>query len=327
LTDEVFAWMATLNEPVRARLLRLVEQQELNVGEISSVLQLPQSTTSRHLKALSDDAWLSSRREGTSRLYRLSSEQFCSKRSALWQLVRQSVAEVAERDAARLRQVLLQRQEQSQAFFAGAAGHWDRLRAELFGPELERRFLPALLPPDSVVLDLGCGTGRLSESLAPFARQVVAVDASQAMVDAAAKRLANCSNVSVLRAQANELPVPNASVDLALLVLVLHYVGSPRLALEEVARVLRPEGQLLLVDMQPHAQDEHPQAMGQLWHGFSRAEVEPWLSEAGFEPPHWHELPRDPAARGPGLFVCRARRDRQDHPSSKSPKPPQSHLE
>jgi ubiquinone/menaquinone biosynthesis C-methylase UbiE/DNA-binding transcriptional ArsR family regulator len=306
LTDEVFAWMADLNEPLRARLLRLVELQELNVGEISNVLQLPQSTTSRHLKLLSDDAWLTSRREGTSRLYRLAAEQFSKKRAELWGLVRESVAEHAERDSVRLRQVLLERQEQNQAFFAGAAGHWDRLRAELFGTELERRFLPALISADCRVLDLGCGTGRLSEAFAPFAQQVIAVDASAAMVEAAQLRLAAQQNTQVRRAQLHDLPLPAASIDLALIVLVLHYVSSPADALREVARVLAPGGKVLLVDLQPHAHDEYRTAMGQLWLGFPRAQLTSWLEAAGLCQLRYVELPPDPNARGPGLLVCMA---------------------
>src|SRR5262245_21260234 len=112
--------MACLNEPLRARLLGLVEQQELSVGELSSVLQLPQSTTSRHLKVLSDEAWLSSRRDGTSRLYRLRREQLSPQQAQLWELVKAGIAAHSARDSRRLQRVLVQRQADSQAFFAGA---------------------------------------------------------------------------------------------------------------------------------------------------------------------------------------------------------------
>jgi ubiquinone/menaquinone biosynthesis C-methylase UbiE/DNA-binding transcriptional ArsR family regulator len=305
LTDELFQWMACLNEPLRARLLGLVEQQELSVGELSSVLQLPQSTTSRHLKALSDDAWLSSRRDGTSRLYRLRAEQFSRKQAQLWALLKETIEPERARDARRLQRVLMQRQATSQAFFAGAASQWDRLRAELFGADLERRFLPALLPAETTVLDLGCGTGRLVETFAPFVRRVIGVDASSAMVEAARTRLAGLGNVELHQAQLQQLPLTERSVDVALVVLVLHYVASPAAALSEVARVLRPGGRLLLVDMQPHAQDEHPGQMGQLWSGFSRQQLAEWLAP-NFERVVYTELGPDPLAKGPALFVCNA---------------------
>jgi ubiquinone/menaquinone biosynthesis C-methylase UbiE/DNA-binding transcriptional ArsR family regulator len=298
--------MANLNEPVRARLLVLVESHELNVGEISSVLQLPQSTTSRHLKSLSDDEWLASRREGTSRLYRLASEHFCTKRKELWRLVKGSVAEQAARDEVRLRSVLLERQDQNQAFFAGAASHWDRLRAELFGADLERRFLGALLPRDTTVLDLGCGTGRLAQAISPFVERVVAIDSSLEMVQAAEARLALLPNVQVQRAQMHELPLADRSVDLVLLVLVLHYVSSPAVALQEAARVLRPGGKLLLVDMQPHSNDEYRTSMGQLWLGFAPAQLTTWLLEAGLVDVRVQDLATESNVKGPGLFVCQA---------------------
>lgn len=297
--------MACLNEPVRARLLGLVEQQELSVGELSSVLQLPQSTTSRHLKALSDEAWLDSRRDGTSRLYRLHSEQFSPKRSQLWSLLRDSIEPERARDARRLQRVLMQREAQSQEFFAGAASHWDRLRAELFGADLERRFLPALLPPTTTLLDLGCGTGRLAQSFAPYVKRVIGIDAASAMVEAARTRLADFDNVELHQAQLQQLPLAENSVDFALVVLVLHYVASPGLALAEVARVLGNGGRLLLVDMMPHAKDEHPSQMGQLWSGFSREQLSDWLNPH-FERVDFSELEPDPAAKGPALFVCSA---------------------
>jgi ubiquinone/menaquinone biosynthesis C-methylase UbiE len=305
LTDELFQWMACLNEPLRARLLGLVEQQELSVGELSSVLQLPQSTTSRHLKVLSDEAWLSSRRDGTSRLYRLCAEQFSPKQAQLWGLVKTSITSHSVRDSRRLQRVLVQRQAESQAFFASAAAHWDRLRSELFGADLERRFLPALLAPDCTVLDLGCGTGRLAAAFAPFVKRVIGIDASVAMVDAARTHLQDHDNVEVHQAELQQLPVADASVDLALVVLVLHYVASPAAALREVGRVLRPNGRVLLVDMQPHEKDEHPSQMGQLWSGFTREQLSDWMAP-NFQNVAYSELEPDPSAKGPALFVCSA---------------------
>jgi DNA-binding transcriptional ArsR family regulator len=61
--------MATLADPLRCRMLLVLERHDLTVSELCSVLQLPQSTVSRHLKTLSDAAWVGSRREGTSRYY------------------------------------------------------------------------------------------------------------------------------------------------------------------------------------------------------------------------------------------------------------------
>ena len=183
----IFDRMSALADATRSRLLLVLERQELTVGELCAVLQLPQSTVSRHLKTLVDEAWLASRAEGTSRRYRMLPERLDASARKLWGLVREQVAALptAEQDARRLRSVLAQRTTRSQEFFSSAAGQWDRLRAELFGQRADLLGLLGLLDARWTVGDLGCGTGQISESLAPFVERVVAVDASAAMLQAA----------------------------------------------------------------------------------------------------------------------------------------------
>ncbi len=301
----MFTWMSTVADPLRARLMRLVERQELSVGEIASVLQLPQSTTSRHLKALSDETWLSSRREGTSRLYRLVMDQLPPKKAQLWRLLREDTPEANE-DELRLAQVLRARQTRSQAFFAGAAQQWGRLRSELFGENLDRNLLPGLLDPTTIVADLGCGIGRLSELLSPFVRRVVAVDSSPAMISAARDRLGTLANVEFVTADLQNLPLADATADLAMLVLVLHYASSPRGVLAEAKRILKPGGRLVLVDMQPHTRDEYRAQMGHQWLGFDREQIREWISAVGLAHPRYTPLRPDPSAKGPPLFVASA---------------------
>src|SRR5688572_26000223 len=143
----VFDHMATLSDPLRCRLLLVLERHELTVGEMCAVLQLPQSTVSRHLKTLADEGWLASRAEGTSRRYRMVAERLEPSARRLWTLVREQVAAfpAAEQDAQRLRSVLAQRSTRSQEFFSTAAGQWDRLREELFGRRADLLGLLGLL--------------------------------------------------------------------------------------------------------------------------------------------------------------------------------------
>lgn len=285
--------------------MRLVEQQELNVGEIAAVLQLPQSTTSRHLKLLSDDGWLNSRREGTSRLYQLSMDRLPAKQAQLWTLMRESSPHT-ERDDERLEAVLIQRQTQSQAFFATAAGQWDRVRAEMFGQHIDQQVLTALLSPTQTVADLGCGTGRLGETLAPFIGRVIGVDASDAMIQAARERLGRFDNVELQRAQLDNLPIAAGIADVALMAFVLHYVSRPAAALKEARRILKPGGRLVIVDLQPHAREDYRNHMGHLWLGFSEAQLEEWLGQAGLDGLRYVALASDPASKGPPLFACNA---------------------
>ncbi|HEX7051751.1 MAG TPA: metalloregulator ArsR/SmtB family transcription factor, partial [Longimicrobiales bacterium] len=182
--DAVFGRLSTLADATRTRVLLLLERHELTVGELCDVLQLPQSTVSRHLKVLSDQGWVVARPEGTSRCYRVLLDRLDPSARRLWRVVREQTAGLAraEQDARRVPGVLARRRTKSQEFFSSVAGQWDRLRAELFGRRAELLGLLGLLDGEWTVGDLGCGTGQAAESLAPFVRRVVAVDDSEAML-------------------------------------------------------------------------------------------------------------------------------------------------
>jgi len=301
--------MSALSDATRGRLLRLLERHELTVAELCSVLQLPQSTTSRHLKVLGDEGWVVSRREGTAALYRMLLDDLPLASRKLWLLVREQLADTAaaEQDDRRIQQVLADRQSKSEAFFASEAGKWDHHRSELFGDRFDLQALPALLEPTWTVGDLGCGTGQIAEAVAPFVQSVVAVDSSSAMLKAARKRLGRFDNATVRRGDVVSLPIDDDELDAASLMLVLHHLNDPQTALTEAARVLRPGGRLLLVDMLPHDHHEYQQMMGHVWMGFDRAQLEPWLEAAGLEPLRFTPLPVDPKAKGPALFAAVAR--------------------
>jgi ArsR family transcriptional regulator len=226
----------------------------------------------------------------------------------LWTLVREQVAAIpaAEQDEQRLRSVLAQRSTRSQEFFSTAAGQWDRLREELFGRRADLLGLLGLLDPAWTVGDLGCGTGQVSESLAPFVGRVVAVDSSAAMLKAARTRLSAAENVDVRAGELEALPIDDGELDAALLFLVLHYVAEPAAALAEARRVLRPGGRLLVIDMAPHDRDEYRQTMGHVWLGFGAEQLEGWTRDTGFCGFRYVPLPADPAAKGPTLFAARA---------------------
>lgn len=304
----IFDRLSLLADATRARLLLALEEQELTVSELCSVLQLPQSTVSRHLKVLGDDGWVTSRREGTSRHYRATLDDLPEPARRLWQLTRGEVSRLlmVEEDARRLASVLAERRSRSQEFFSGAAGEWDRLRRDLFGERAELAPLLALLPEHWIVGDLGCGTGRTSEALAPFAERVVAVDDSAAMLEAARQRLERFPHVEVRRGRLEALPLEDQALDVAILSLVLHHLPEPGKTLAEVARVLRPGGRLLVVDMLPHEREEFRQDMGHVWLGFAEDRLAGWLETTGFEALRFLPLPADPGVAGPGLFAARA---------------------
>ena len=306
----LLTWMSALSDPTRARVLRLVERHELSVADLCGVLQLPQSTVSRHLKVLADEGWVTARPEGTSRLYRLALDGRDPAARRLWTLVREQTAEttLAVQDDQRLAAVLADRETRSQAFFSSAAGQWDRLRREMYGDRFDLHALAGLLDDGWVVGDLGCGTGQVAAALAPFVRRVIAVDRSRAMLRAAQRRLGTLDNVEVRQGELAALPIDDHALDAAVLCLALHHQPDAAAVLGEAARVLRAGGRLLVIDLCEHERREYQQQMGHVWLGFGKQQMESWLGDAGFERVRVSPLPAAPEAQGPALFVAAARR-------------------
>jgi len=305
----IFERISVLNDPIRCRVLLLLESQTLTVSELCSVLQLPQSTVSRHLKILADDGWIAARREGTSRRYNASRQSIDPAMARLWELMREEVAlgSAVVQDRTRLAGVLADRRTKSQEFFSTAAGEWAQMRHELFGARFDLEGLLGLLDEDWTLGDLGCGTGQTTQSLAPFVKRVIAVDDSDAMLAAARHRLEEAGNVELRHGRLEALPIETDSLDVATMVLVLHHLIDPPKALAEAARALKPGGKLLLVDMLPHDREEYRQDMGHVWLGFGETQLSEWLADPGFERIHIRTLPPDPQAKGPTLFTATAR--------------------
>lgn len=311
-TSSLLARLATLNDATRLRTLRLLEQEELSVGELVQILQLPQSTVSRHLKHLLAGGWIAKRSSGASGLYRLVLDDLDAESRRLWVEVReQSSREHSDReDRARLRAVLAARSTDTRAYFGRVAGAWDDVRREMFGDRFTAAASLSLIPSDWVVADLGCGTGDAAELIAPWAESVLAIDNAPEMLEAGRRRLSDSGNVEFLEAELESLPLEDASVDAATLFLVLHHVADPARAMEEVARVLRRDrggGLAVVVDMVDHDRDEYRQTMGHKHLGFSEARVLELFERAGFEEPRLRRLVPSPDAKGPTLFAASAR--------------------
>jgi ubiquinone/menaquinone biosynthesis C-methylase UbiE/predicted transcriptional regulator len=300
----VFDRLTALADPIRARLLLVLERHELTVSELRAALQLPQSTVSRHLRALADAGWVASREDGTSNRYRMVARDLDAGARRLWQSVREEVGSMATaaRDAERVRSVMAARHSTSQRFFASGAAQWDKVRAELFGSRTELLTLLGLLDARWTVGDLGCGTGQLSESMAPFVRKVLAVDESPAMLRASRARLASRANVEVREGTLESLPIESGELDVAILSLVLHYVADPATALAAIHRALKKQARVLIVDMMPHDRAEYRQTMGHVWLGFGEDQLTRWSEEAGFESCRFAPLAMPANSRGPTLF-------------------------
>lgn len=291
------------------RLLHLVGREELGVGELVQVLQLPQSTVSRHLKVLKDAGWIRRRADGSAAWFRLvgadDEEPPGASRVALWDVVRSAhePSEQAREDGERLAAVLDARRVDSRTFFGRVHGQWDALRTELYGTSFVVPALLGLLPDGLVVAELGCGTGQNLVHLASVASTVIGVDREARMLEAARVRTGDLPNVELRQGGLEDLPLADAEVDAALCVLVLHHVPDLRTAFAEIARAVRPGGTVAVTDMRAHQRTAYRDTMGHAHLGFTEADVRAAL------PPslvvrRWADLPADPGAHGPALFTA-----------------------
>lgn len=309
----VFDRLGTLADPTRSRILLLLESTELTVGELCSVMQLPQSTVSRHLKILSDESWVTVRDSGASRFYTLVPSRLDPFARRLWQVVREQVTSstAAAQDARRRESVLNGRRAKMRTFFSGAAANWDQVRTDLIGVRTDLLALMDLFDESWTVGDLGCGTGHLSEALAPVVSRVIAVDESGAMLTDARKRLSAFDNVDVRSGSIEALPVEDGELDVALLFMVTHFVIEPAKVLAEVRRALAPGGRLVILDLTPHERDEYALQMGHVWQGFSEEQLRSWVVGAGLSFVRYRVLPADPKAKGPALFSLVAKKGKR----------------
>jgi ArsR family transcriptional regulator len=302
--------LSVLADPTRSRILLLLDRHELTVGELCTIMQLPQSTVSRHLKLLADDAWLVARGDGTSRFYKMVASRLDVETKALWSLVRtqMSGSPGATQDARRATAVLAKRRDKALVFFRDSADAWDKMRADMIGARTDLLALLDLLDERWVVGDLGCGAGHITDALAPCVAKVIAVDESGPMLDVAKRRLEEHANVELRVGTIEALPIDDGTLDAAVLFLVAHCITDPSKVMHEVRRVLKPGGRLLIVDLMSHDRVDYIVQLGHVWQGFDGEQVKEWLSNAGFTSCRYRPLPADPEAKGPTLFVASARR-------------------
>ena len=307
----------TLSDPTRIRILRLLEQEELIVGELMDILGMAQSRVSRHLAILREAGLLTDRRDGTFVAYRLALPEAGPWADA-WALSRNAFAgdPTAERDDTLLRQALAARKARAlsgRSFFDEVGPEWDALRT-VFGDELLRaRVTATLVPPRLRVADIGTGTGILALELAALGLDVVGLDQSEGMLDAARDKAgeldpATPGRVEFRQGDAHALPLEDASVDAAFAHMVLHSLAEPGRAIAEMARIVRPGGQVVLVDFLLHDHKWMEQELGLLWLGFDAAQLRAWIEAAGLEAPRLQEYASEATRDLPASFVASARK-------------------
>jgi len=284
-------------EPTRLRLLALCAEAELTVTDLTQILGQSQPRVSRHLKLLCEAGLLDRSREGTWAFYRLAQRGIGAELAkTLVDLLPPSDG-ILSRDRDRLNHVRQARAEAAAEYFRNSAAEWDRIRQlHIDEAEVEREILACF--GDRRIeefVDIGTGTGRLLELMAPQASRAVGIDLSREMLAVARANLErlNLRHCTVRHADLYQLPLAPASCDAAAFNQVLHYLDNPGLAIEEAARVLRAGGRLVIVDFAPHDLEELRRDHAHRRLGFRDDEIAGWCQAAGLEVEPAVTLPGD----------------------------------
>jgi ArsR family transcriptional regulator len=280
--QQTSALFRLLSDSTRLRLLRLLTRDRFNVTELTGILGVAQSNVSRHLGLLKDAGLVTEEREAGYVYYRVVEDARSNGQGPLWALLDTHFESAAadrtvRADESRTQEVLRVRKEnfetthgdprqlvpgRSWAAWARALGH--------------------LLPPLDVA-DIGCGEGYLTLETARWAKSVVGIDRNADVLERA-KALAarrNVKNVTWKKGEMARLPLRDASVDVALLSQSLHHADEASHAIVDAVRVLRPQGKLLILELREHDEVWVRKRFGDIYLGFSHAQLETLLREAG----------------------------------------------
>jgi ArsR family transcriptional regulator len=276
--------LKALSDPTRLRLLALVAGEELSVAEMQEVLGMGQSRISSQLALLRQAGLVTDRRDGKKAFYSLSTG-LPARRLALVRAAVDSVSDlaVAAADRESLDRILRKRRQESERYFNLIAGRLGRQYCP--GRSWEAiGHLALRLTPHIVIADLGAGEGLISQLLARRAKKVWCIDNSARMVEVgtALARKNGLANLDYKLGDIERIPLPEKSVDLAILSQALHHAQHPQVAVGEAYRILRPGGRLLVLDLNEHSFKRARELYADLWLGFTESTLHGFLKKAGF---------------------------------------------
>jgi ArsR family transcriptional regulator len=274
--------LRALSAPPRVRLIALLSESELTVRELTDITGMRQSGISMHLSQLQEAGLVESSREGKNAYYCVARGNNNVK---LIELAAAGAPEIAEHDSDRrnLKRILERRENQDLVYFNRVAGRFD----SVYGPGRSWQAFGQLLlrlVPEIVVADLGSGEGLLSELLARKCKSVIAVDNSDQIVkfgQAKAKKN-GLANLEFRQGDLQNPPIDDGSVDLAILSQALHHAEDPAAAIKGAFRILKPDGQVMILDLAKHKFEKATELFGDRWPGFAEGELHQWLESAGF---------------------------------------------
>ena len=301
---QILKYLKALSDNTRIRLIALLSLEELSVNEIQQITSLGQSRISTHLSILQETKMICFRKEGKKSVYKINPNIPEEAQQAI-NLANKGAQESEHysEDFKNLKRIVEKRNNQAQVYFNQVAGRFD----QKYGPgrswQAFGQVLLRLIPPLDIA-DLGSGEGLIGELLANNARKVICVDNSKKIVRFGQKKVkkAGLKNIQFSLGDIENIPLKSKSVDVALFSHALHHAKQPEMALSEAHRILRPEGQLIILDLLEHQFENAKEIYGDYWLGFPINTLYEWVETAGFkdieiteaareeEPPHFTTL-------------------------------------
>lgn len=275
--------LALLADPTRLRILLLLRQEELSVVELQEILKMGQSRISNHLAQLRQGGLVKDRRAGKNIYYALGEERHFADLLPVMNAAVHEIGEAAE-DTTALRLAITKRHDKARDYFNKLAGKFGRTYCPGRTWEAVAHFLFLMVPPSTVVADLGAGEGTLSQLLAKRAKHVIAVDNSEKMVEfgSSLARQHGFSNLEYRLGDLENPPIDEGSVDIALLSQALHHAEHPDRAITAARRILKKGGRIVILDLLHHQFEEAREMYADRWLGFTEANMHQWLEAAGF---------------------------------------------
>ncbi len=268
-----------LADPTRLRIVLLLHSHPLSVVELQEILGMGQSRISTQLSLLKQEGLVTDQRSGKNNIYQTELP------NELLSIAQSAASELPEsaKDMAALRHLNRKRKDKARAYFDELAGKFGK---NYVPGRSWKALAEALLKVMNyeVVADLGAGEGTLSQLLAQRAKHVIAIDISPKMVEFG-KNLAlqnDLPNLEFRLGEIEDVPIDNATVDLAILSQALHHAEEPSRAIAEAYRILKPGGCLLILDLAKHSFTKAYELYSDRWLGFPEGELSEWLEQAGF---------------------------------------------
>lgn len=275
-------YFKALADETRIRLFNILLNNELSVNELVSLMDMGQSRISRHLRILTDSGLLQCRRDGIWAFYSVSKSAGEKEFAEALRSLFMDEPELTE-DLNSVELLLNDRKKKSKQFFNRIASEWDDLQQQIMGDFDLNGAILKHIGSCNLAVDLGCGTGKLLNKLKGLAAVTVGVDSSPEMLEQARKLFSKENgNVKLRLGELEHLPIGDREADCAIISMALHHLSDPAKAVAEAARILNTKGKLIIAEFEKHQNEIMREKYGDRWLGFSKEEMESFLTGKGF---------------------------------------------